>query len=163
MKANLTHLVHLFRLFILTTTGLITACGNSASTQQVAETQPAPIPVQEAPVQESANEQSDKSVFTGRYSGVDDESGENHILIVQVENGKLMLGYRSGGTMEYAYGEKSIEEIKIGVEYLLNTEDLDGNGVISFLFRLNAEGKANEVVATWVGDKEIKPVVMKAD
>jgi hypothetical protein len=164
MKTLFPPFVHALRLFTFATiTALIAACSSAPSSQQDADSQPASAPVEVAPVQEIADEQPDKGVFVGRYSGVEEESGANHLLDVQMDNGKLMLAYRAGGTMEFSYGEKSIEEIKKGSEYLLNTEDFDGNGPVGFLFKCNTEGKSTEVVATWLDNKDMKPVVMKLD
>ena len=138
------------------------ACSNPEQPQQaqVAAVEPAlvadnvSVPVSESP---------DRNAFVGNYLGMNEEEGGNYLLNVQVEKGKLMLGFRTGGTMVFGYAEKSIEEKTKGTEYLVSTEDLDDNGAITFLFKCTPEGKTTEVVATWLDDQEMKPMVLKPE
>lgn len=105
----------------------------------------------------------DRGVFTGKFGAKNEEDGSSYRLQVDIEEGKLILVFYGGGTAGYLYRETTLEEKTKDSEYLVSTEDVEGNGALMFLFKCRAEGMATEVTVSWLDDSEQKPVKLKRE
>lgn len=104
----------------------------------------------------------DRTRFSGSYS-LTDSDGITHLLQVDVGQGKLTMLYSGGGSAGFSYLEAGIEEKVKDMEYVVATKDVDGNGSLVFTFKLQAGGRANEVIISYPDEPDMPPLVLKAD
>lgn len=109
-----------------------------------------------------ATDEIDRTRFSGSYS-ITDSDGITHLLQVDVGQGRLTMLYTGGGSTGFSYLEAGIEEKVKDMEYVVATKDVDGNGSIVFIFKLQAGGRANEVIISYPDEPDMPPLVLKAD